>query len=311
MRNDLKPNVVIDEFIEYLQNTKQYSDNTILGYSNDINDFVNFITSEKMARDILHIRKTHPDNYVSYMTRNGYKSTSIRRHLSSLNSFYEYLLSKEYVDDNYFNEVDKPKAPRHLPQIINNEEIEALFKVCDLDDKLGYRNFCILSLLYGCGLRVSELCNLEIKNIDFERRNITVFGKGSKTRNVIMDTNVSSVLKHYISTYRLDILYNSKDLENRHVFLNKNGTTLTRVGVRKILEKLVKDAGETYHISPHMIRHSFATAEINNGMDLRNVQELLGHKSLSTTQIYTHVSIERIRGEYNLSHPRASKKKIK
>ena len=116
------------------------------------------------------------------------------------------------------------------------------------------------------------------------------------------------MLKHYISTYREELLYNSKDLDNRYVFLNKNGTTLTRVGVRKILEKLVKDSSETYHISPHMLRHSFATAMLDGGADLRTVQELLGHESLSTTQIYTHLSMEKIKKDYMNNHPRGEKK---
>ena len=303
------PDEAVQEFISYLVNEKGYSENTISNYLHDINDFSAFIKTEKMAKDILHISMRHPENYVSYMTNQKYKSTSIRRHISSLSSFYSFCVKNDLFKENYFKDLEKlPKIPKHLPKVINESEIVMLFDACDLENKLGYRNFCILGCLYGCGLRVSELCNMQIRDIDFSERIIRVRGgKGGKDRDVIMYEGLGEMLKHYISQFRPEILYNSKDTENRHVFLNKNGTTLTRVGVRKILEKLVKDAGETFHISPHMLRHSFATSLLNNGMDLRTVQELLGHESLSTTQIYTHVTIEKMREDYAKAHPRAQK----
>lgn len=299
----------LNDFLIYLSSEKGYSENTILGYKNDILEFINFLESEKMARDIFSIRKARVcENYVSYMTREGFKSTSIHRHISSLSSFYDYLIKEEIVENNFFKEIDKmPKTPKRLVKTIKENEIKMLFDVCDLDNKLGYRNYCILGVLYGCGLRVSELCNMEIKDIDFNERLIRIHGKGSKDRDVIMYDDLAKSLKHYISTFRVELLYNSKDLNNRNVFLNKNGTKLTRVGVRKILDKLVSDCGETYHISPHMLRHSFATSLLDNGADIRSVQELLGHESLSTTQIYTEVSLESKRRGYYLAHPRASK----
>ena len=303
------PDEAVQEFISYLVNEKGYSENTISNYLHDINDFSAFIKTEKMAKDILHISMRHPENYVSYMTNQKYKSTSIRRHISSLSSFYSFCVKNDLFKENFFKDLEKlPKIPKHLPKVINESEIVMLFDACDLENKLGYRNFCILGCLYGCGLRVSELCNMQIRDIDFSERIIRVRGgKGGKDRDVIMYEGLGEMLKHYISVFRPEILYNSKDTENRYVFLNKNGTTLSRVGVRKILEKLVKDAGETFHISPHMLRHSFATALLNNGMDLRTVQELLGHENLSTTQIYTHVSIEKMREDYTKAHPRAIK----
>ena len=182
-----------------------------------------------------------------------------------------------------------------------------LFNICDQTKPLGVRNYCILELLYGCGLRVSELCNLEIKDIDFDDLTILIHGKGSKDRVVIMYEEMANNLRKYISNSRLDLLYKSENHENRHVFLNKNGTTLTPRGVRVILNKLISDCGETFHLSPHMLRHSFATALLNNGADMRSVQELLGHESLSTTQVYTHVSYETIKTSYQIAHPRAMK----
>ena len=300
----------INGFIEYLSINKNYSQNTIDGYKNDILEFEKFIHEEKMAAGLLKIRNERVcKNFISYLSNKDYASTTIHRKLSSLNSFYNYLVKDEIIDTNYFSNVEAPKSPKRLPKMIKEAEIQMLFEICDLNNKLGYRNFCILGCLYGCGLRVSELCNMQIKDIDFIERTIKITGKGSKDRIVVMYDELSNSLKHYISTFRLELLYNSKDENNRYVFLNKNGTQLTRVGVRKILDKLVSDCGETFHISPHMLRHSFATALLNNGADMRSVQELLGHENLSTTQIYTHVSFDAIRSSYEIAHPRANKVK--
>lgn len=303
-----------DELIlDYLNSIKMvdgYSENTVLAYKNDIYEFLSFLRSEKMARDLLHLRnKNVARNYVSYLGKSDIKSTSIHRKISSLSSFYNYLYNEGLVEHNFFLNLELPKTPKRLPHMIKDDEIMMLFDVCDLEDKLGYRDYCILGCLYGCGLRVSELCNMQIKDIDFLERKIKIRGKGNKDRIVIMYEELADMLKHYISTYRLELLYLSKDEENRYVFLNKNGTTLTRVGVRKILEKLVNKCGEAYHISPHMLRHSFATALLNNGADLRSVQDLLGHSSLSTTQIYTHVADEVVKKSYENAFPRAKKER--
>jgi len=301
-------NEALDEFLNYISSIKSYSDNTVLSYKNDILDFANFIHTEGMAKNLLSIRNSRiAENYCMFLSGEGLSTTTILRHISSLSSFYEWLYKEDIVKENYFKNIETPKKPKRKPEIIKEDEINELFEVCDLDDKLGYRNYCILGCLYGCGLRVSELCNMQISDIDFNERLIRIHGKGSKDRDVVIYDDLRDSLKHYISTFRVDLLYISKDLDNRYVFLNKNGKQLTRVGVRKILEHLVMLAGETYHISPHMLRHSFATAMLNHGADIRTVQELLGHESLSTTQIYTDISIETKRASYNLSFPRANK----
>ena len=298
----------IEEFINHLANIKGYSENTIISYKNDIEEFLSFLKTEKMAAGLLQVRNERVcRNYISYLSSMDLASSSIHRKLSALSSFYNFLLSEELVRSNFFENVEAPKMPKRLPKTIKDSEIMMLFDICDKNNKLGYRNYCILGCLYGCGLRVSELCNMQIKDIDFNERIIKINGKGNKDRFVIMYDELSESLKHYISTFRVEILYNSKDENNRYVFLNKNGTQLTRVGVRKILDKLVMDCGETFKISPHMLRHSFATALLNNGADMRSVQELLGHESLSTTQIYTHVSFDKIKSSYQIAHPRANK----
>lgn len=298
----------IAKFMDYLANVKNYSVNTVMSYRHDLEDFKNFVKTEKMAPNILQIRNNRVcKNYISYLSSTNLASTSISRKLSSLRSFYDYLLKNSIVKNNFFDEVEAPKTPKRLPKIIKENEIMMLFNICDKNTALGYRNYCLLSVLYGCGLRVSELCNLQIKDIDFQEGTILIHGKGSKDRVVIMYDELIYDLKRYISTFRLDLLYKSDQQENRHVFLNKNGTTLTPRGVRVILNKLISDCNETFHLSPHMLRHSFATALLNNGADMRSVQELLGHENLSTTQIYTHVTFDSIKRSYDLSHPRATK----
>ena len=299
----------IAKFLDYLANIKNYSSHTVISYHKDINEFKDFIHQERMAAGLSQIRNNRIcKNYISYLSSQSLACSSISRKLSSLRSFYDFLLKNEDVKMNFFDEVEAPKAPKRLPKMIKENEIDMLFSICDQNTPLGLRNYCILEVLYGCGLRVSELCNLEIKDIDFNEYTILVHGKGSKDRVVIMYEQMADDLRRYISTFRLDLLYLSKDQKNRTVFLNKNGTSLTPRGVRVILNKLIADCGESFHLSPHMLRHSFATALLNRGADLRSVQELLGHENLSTTQIYTHVTFENVKKSYELSHPRAQKK---
>jgi integrase/recombinase XerC len=306
---------VIEQFLKYLEIEKAYSDNTISSYKVDINEFLAFIKTEKMAPSLIRCKKKVAEYYVQYLSsKEELKATSIHRKISALSSFYEYLYRQKMVDLNIFENIDelkRVKIPKRNPQIIGNDEIKMLFEACDLDSNLGYRNYLLLGFLYGCGLRVSELCNLQIKDIDVPSRNIRIFGKGKKERIVIFYEDLVPMIRHYLTKVRAEMSYHAKDKDDRTFFLNKNGDPLTRVGVRKILEGLVKKCGETYHISPHVLRHCFATALLNNGCDLRSVQELLGHASLSTTQIYTHVTFKKMQEDYQISHPRAMKIKDK
>ena len=299
---------VIEKFLNYLEIEKAYSINTVSSYEVDLKEFSKFLSDEKMAKSLLTIKKAVARFYVNYLSRQNIKESSIHRKLSALSSFYDYLLREKLVEINIFKDLDNvPKIPKRLPGLIRNEEIKMLFEACDLNTNLGYRNYLLLGILYGCGLRVSEICNLQIKDFDVPARNIRIFGKGKKERVVIFYEELAPMIRHYLTKVRADLSYHAKDKEDRTFFLNKNGDPLTRVGVRKILEGLVKSCGETYHISPHMLRHSFATALLNNGCDIRSVQELLGHASLSTTQIYTHVTFKKMQEDYQLSHPRAMK----
>ncbi len=300
---------VIKEFKDYLELERGYSENTSINYISDISDLVDFINEHKIVPDLLHLeRKKQADYFVSYLVNKRLEPKSIARKISSLRTFYTYLLENHLVKNNPFMDVTTPKIERRLPSIIDNDEIKMMFNVIDTTKPLGERNYLIIDLLYSCGLRVSELCNLKINDIDFYGKSIIVkSGKGSKDRYLVLHDKLIDELKNYISGARNRLLSNTKEEDNRTLLINYKGTSLTPRGVRKILNAIMDKTGETYKITPHMLRHSCATVLLNGGMDLRSVQEILGHSMLSTTQIYTDVAIDDIKEKYRNAHPRARK----
>lgn len=290
----------IEAYKEYLYSERGYSKNTITAYVKDVGDFASWIKEEKRAAGLLYIRnKRIAENYHAILIMNGEKATSVNRKMASLRGFYNFLIKEHILTTNYFEAIEGDKTPKRLPHVIKDEEIKMMFSSLDKNKPLEFRNYCILEVLYGCGLRVSELCNLKIKDLDFLNLQIKIVsGKGSKDRIVVMYDDLANHLKHYISYERITLLKNGDNPSERTLFLNKNGTPLSPRGVRVILNSIINKMGETFKISPHMLRHSFATAMLNNGADLRTVQELLGHETIKTTQIYTSVSVEKIRDSY-------------
>ncbi len=304
----MNPLDAVEEYLAFLKNNRGYSNNTIISYRTDLLEFNQFVVSERFAKDLTTIRNERVcKSFVASLNMKKEAESSINRKLSALKGFYDYLVGEGDIKENYFKDIESLKIPKRLPKIVKEKEIELMLNSCDLEKPLGFRNFIIIELLYGCGLRVGELCNLEIKDIDFSREEILIHGKGSKDRIVLMFPGLADNLKKYLGDTRITLLAKSENPKNRKVFINQKGTSLTTRGVRVILDKVIRDCGETFHISPHMLRHSFATALLNNGADLRSVQELLGHENLSTTQIYTHVSYENMKKQFQLAHPRALK----
>lgn len=303
-------NESLKNFLDYLNSNLGYSDNTILAYKNDINEFNDFIKSERFAKDALTIRNERACRaFITFLSENNFKESSINRKLSSLRTFYDYLLEREIVKANHFSNIEGLKVPKRLPHVIKDEEIKMMIKVCDNNTLYGLRNKIIIEMLYGLGLRVSELVNIKLTDIDYDRDEINIFGKGNKARKAIIFPELKSDLVTYIKDYRNKLLIKKSMEYNDYLLICNKGTNLTTRGVRYILDSLIKTCGETFSISPHMLRHSFASALLNNGCDLRSVQELLGHTSIRTTQIYTHINYETLKKEYDLSHPRANKKK--
>ena len=304
----MKDEETIKSYLEYLANVLNYSNNTIIAYQNDITNFNKFVKEEKFAKDLLGIRNDRVIKaYISHLNNMGEAVNSVNRNIASLRGFYNYLLSEKIVDKNFFTDISSLKKPKRLPQIIREKEIVMLLDSCNKQTTLGFRDYLLIEFLYATGLRVSELCSLKTSDIDLINLEVKVCGKGNKDRIVLIYEELKEDIKHYLNLERITLLAKSNDENNRSLFLNNKGTSLTTRGVRVILDKVIKNCGETFHISPHMLRHSFATTLLNNGADLRSVQELLGHENLSTTQIYTHITYENLKKEYQIAHPRAKK----
>lgn len=291
----------------YLNVERGYSEYTISNYLRDINDFEDYLKAEEMG-DLLSIKtKNIGRYYIAHLTGKGYKSGTVNRHLSSLRSFYNFLQRKELVKDNLFSEVETLKKEKKLPHFLYTNEINAMFNAIDTNTSIGRRNLAILELLYGSGIRVSELCSLTEKSIDFSDETVKVFGKGHKERIIPISNKAKEAIKNYLALGRMELLMRNEDNNPTELFLNHHGGPLTPRGVRVILNDIVDKAADTFKVSPHMLRHTFATSLLDGGADLRSVQEMLGHVNLSTTQIYTHVSKEKIKQAYMESHPRQNR----
>lgn len=291
---------VLNKFVIYLKDEKNYSDYTITNYSIDIEEFYVFLKKENITRlqdvDYKVLRK-----YLNYMTENKYSNKTISRKLSSLRTFFKYLVKKEIINDNPMILISNPKEEKKLPKYLNYGEIEKILEIPNKETTLGLRNACILEILYSTGIRVSELVNLKIRDIDFYNKKIRVLGKGNKERIVLFGNRCENLLERYIKESRA--VLNKKKVE--YLFLNSLGQNISVRSIENIIDKIEKEACLKFSISPHVFRHTFATHLLDNGADLNSVKELLGHENLNTTAIYTHVSNERLRKVYLECHPRA------
>ena len=287
----------IEDFIEYLKVIKKHSDNTIKSYHEDILEFYNFNNKN------INIDKQIVTNYLTKLYEEQKAKTSIGRKLSSLRTFYKYLYSKSIIEINYFENIKNPKKEKTLPKYVKEIDIEKMFEIPDTRNKYGERNLLIIRLLYSTGIRVSELINIKIKDINLEERTIKILGKGNKERIVVFGYNKDNCLKEYLKNSYQEL--NIKNSE--YLLLNKDGNKISDRYIRKIIDDIIFKASIKMHVSPHMLRHTFATTMLNNGADLVNVKDLLGHSSLNTTSIYTHVSDDMLKEVYKKAHPSARK----
>ena len=294
---------IINEYLYFLTYEKRYSDHTILNYKNDLLIWMEFCKKKGIDFDKItyqDVRLFLNDCYQRKLARR-----SVSRQFSAIKMFYRYLLSENLVEVNPISLVKIGKKVKQLPKFLYEDELDALFASIDVDDVLGCRNYALLELLYATGIRVSECCNLSLRQLDFEEGGmLLVHGKGGKSRYIPLGEFAIFAVRKYLDWARPQLLLKS-NLESDVLFLNNRGLPLTERGVRDILTRLTKQASENIKLAPHIIRHSFATHLLDNGADLRSVQELLGHENLSSTQIYTHVSKERLKAVYEVSHPRA------
>ncbi len=294
-------NQYLVEFQGYLQIEKNASLHTIKHYIKDIEFFTSFIQSKGIESfkevDYLHVR-----SYLALLNQKQYARKSISRKLSSLRSFYRFLVRENYLENNPFQMVSTPKIEKKLPNFMYSEEILELLDKPDTTNPLGMRDKAILEVLYASGMRVSELVSLDINSIDSLTGTALVFGKGAKERYVPLGSYSLQALRQYLDNARQAIVANTQE---KALFLNKNGLRLSDRSVRRVIDKYLKSLSFSKKVSPHTLRHTFATHLLNAGADLRTVQELLGHVNISTTQIYTHVTKERLQQIYKNSHPRA------
>lgn len=286
------------DFINYLLIDKKYSEDTILSYKNDLEKFFRFfknISIKNINRDDLR-------NYLKYLNDLELSEKSISHNISTLRSFYKFLVAEEYLDSNLVMFIDLPKIPKNLPNVLSIEEVDKLLDI-DVHDKYSSRNKAMLELMYSSGLRVSELINLKVVDISLDEALVRVLGKGSKERIVPIGDCAINALNVYMSTYRKELV---KKQSSDYLFLSSLGNKMSRQAFFKIIKAIALEKNIKTEISPHTLRHSFATHMLNYGADLRSIQELLGHSDISTTQIYTHISKNKISDDYKNSHPHSN-----
>ncbi len=286
----------VEDFEIYLSYEKHLSKNSILAYKADITEFFLFlgrdVNPEKISRDDLL-------EFIINLNENQISNRSISRKISSLKSFFIYLLKLEKITENPVELIDSPQYLKKLPNYLSLEEVETMINL-EGNSPSGIRDSCIIELMYSSGLRVSELCGVKIGDISFENRVIRVFGKGSKERIIPIGTAALERVKKYL-IYRKE--FTGRAFSSDYLILSRLGKKISRVSVWSIIKKRARSAGIIKDITPHTLRHSFATHLINGGADLRAVQEMLGHSDISTTQIYTHVSSELLKETHRKFHP--------
>ena len=289
-----------EEFLKYLENIRKYSSNTIINYELDINLFEKYLSLKKT--NLKSIKYKEVLDFISYL-KDNHKSTSVNRVISSLRSYYKFLIRNKYVFNNPFNIVNGMKKEKKLPNYFKYNEYEELINSIDVSNNLGIRNKCIFEVLLCTGCRVNELVNIKLKDVDINTNEIKVLGKGNKERIVYLGSYAIDSINDYLNI-RKDIL---KNKNNDYLFLNHLGNKLTTRGISEIIDNILKKTCSNLKITPHTFRHSFATMMLNEGCSLKSVQELLGHVSLSTTSIYTHISNEELKRVYLKTNPRQLK----
>lgn len=294
-------NIFLKEYLNVLRLEKNLSVNTISSYRNDINSLINFLDSLKINDPSLVDNKLLNSFFIN-LQELGLSNTSAARYYSSIKGFFSYLFSNKYIKANPVEKVMPPKLSKNLPSVLSLGEIDSILLKPDVENKLGLRDRGILEVLYACGLRVSELIGLKISDLFFDEEIIRVLGKGSKERLVPIGSSAIKWTKEYLTKSR-PLLAKKAKSENV-VFLNNRGSKLSRMGVWKIVDHYVKEAGIQKEVHPHTFRHSFATHLLEGGADLRAVQEMLGHADISTTQIYTHIDRDYIKQVHKQFHPR-------
>ncbi len=296
--------VYLKSFIAYLSVEKNFSDHTVYAYKSDLISF--FIWTNHQAPEKITYNQIR--EYLHFIQKFNYKKTTVARKIASLRTFFKYLYKSQFIETNPAENISSPKKPKSLPKFLTEDEMNKILDNIKIDTPAGLRNKAILELLSATGMRVSELSNLNFENLNLDENEITVFGKGAKERIVLVSERAKKFLIQYIEVARPLIIKDAPKQEQSStspVFVNKTGYRLNNKTIRTVINDIVDKVQLPKHVTPHVFRHSFATKMLENGADLRIVQELLGHSSIANTQIYTHVSAQHLRDEYEKSHPHA------
>ena len=293
----------LEDFRSYILVEKNFSKHTAKAYYSDILDFLLWLGDTPLE----NVNFSKVREYLHFIQKFNYKKTTVARKIASLRTFYKYLYREKKVDSNPAMNLNSPKRPKQLPKFLTPYEIEQILNNIKIDTPAGYRNKAILELLWATGMRVSELSGLNFEDLNLENNEIRVFGKGSKERIILVTDRAKTYLERYIETARPLVAkgYRVDTDEDSPVFINNTGFRLQTRTISNVINDIVEKIHLPKHVTPHVFRHSFATHLIENGADLRVVQELLGHASISNTQIYTHVSGKHLQEVYNETHPRA------
>ncbi len=302
-----KEEACVKEFTDYQEKQLNHSIHTIDAYIRDITIFSTYLTKEDYT--FFSVDKTIIRNYLQSELQKGIDKITLKRRLSSLRQFYAYMLDKKIIIKNPFVMVHSPKTDKNLPSVLNEDELSTLFEENMKREKVSkIRDQAIIELLFSSGVRVSELCSIKLAHLQLKRRFIRILGKGRKERIVAFSISCQKILETYINGYRKELIARTNAKPDDFLFLNEHGLPLTPRGVEYILNVIEKETGLGLELHPHKFRHSFATTLLNKGADLRTIQELLGHTSLSTTQIYMHVSTNKKINDYQQYFPRNKKK---
>jgi len=294
--------VLIEEFVSYLSIERGLAENTVQSYLHDLNSFYNYVHDKLKIISLEDITGDIIIGYLLYLQKSGKATSTLARHIAALKSFFHYLLRENLLAVDPTSNLETPKLSRKLPRVLTVGEVDRLLQQPDTSTPAGLRDKCMLEVLYATGLRVTELISLKINQVNYETGYVRCFGKGSKERIVPLGKVARDYLELYLRNGRGRL---AKLPSEDALFINHFGKKLTRQGFWKILKKYVRKAGIKKDITPHTLRHSFATHLLENGADLRVVQEMLGHADITTTQIYTHLTNKHIRNVYNQTHPRA------
>ena len=281
----------VNRFLYSLKNERDISEHTLRAYRNDLTEFADWLGEFAKITNVRRISRRNVRDFLGSLARYGYERSSISRKTSSLKSFFKFLVRENIVNINPALDIKYPKSKRKLPSFLSIEEMNKL-----LDDNLSKRDRMIIELIYGTGMRASEICSLNTKDVDFANETVRVMGKGRKERILPLTRKAKDAIRDYLSPSRN---------KNTSLLLNKFGKRLSQRSLQRIVGKYIRAVADVTHSSPHTLRHTFATHLLDRGCDLRTVQELLGHSSISTTQIYTHITPERLKKIYKQAHPRA------